>query len=107
GAPAYWAALEELFDDEPEARAVLFDASIADVIEDHVRDERLRIALHGQGIIGTFAGPRDPGTAWIRAMHSLGLLGGWGYGEGGVGRGSSCLAAGAAGARAPGGPAPP
>ena len=86
------AALEELFADDPEAREVLFEASIADVVERHVRDERLRIALHGQGIIGTFAGPRDPGTAWIHAMHSLGLIGGWSYVEGGMGRISFCLA---------------
>jgi phytoene dehydrogenase-like protein len=86
------AALEELFADDPEAREVLFDASIADVVERHVRDERLRVALHGQGIIGTFAGPRDPGTAWIHAMHSLGLIGGWSYVEGGMGRISLCLA---------------
>jgi phytoene dehydrogenase-like protein len=86
------AALEELFADDPEAREVLFDASIADVVQRHVRDERLRIALHGQGIIGTLAGPRDPGTAWIHAMHSLGLIGGWSYVEGGMGRISLCLA---------------
>ena len=86
------AALDELFADDPEAREVLFEASIADVVERHVRDERLRIALHGQGIIGTFAGPRDPGTAWIHAMHSLGLIGGWSYVEGGMGRISFCLA---------------
>ena len=29
-------------------------------------------ALHGQGVIGTFAGPRDPGTAWVHAHHRLG-----------------------------------
>ena len=86
------AALEELFADDPEAREVLFEASIAEVVERHVRDERLRIALHGQGIIGTFAGPREPGTAWIHAMHSLGLIGGWSYVEGGMGRISFCLA---------------
>jgi phytoene dehydrogenase-like protein len=86
------AALEELFADDPEALEVLFDASIADVVERHVRDERLRIALHGQGIIGTLAGPRDPGTAWIHAMHSLGLIGGWSYVDGGMGRVSFCLA---------------
>ena len=86
------AALEELFADDPEAREVLFDASIADVVERYVHDDRLRIALHGQGIIGTFAGPRDPGTAWIHAMHSLGLIGGWSYVEGGMGRISFCLA---------------
>lgn len=86
------AALEALFDDDPEAREVLFDASIADVVERHVTDERLRIALHGQGLIGTFAGPRDPGTAWIHAFHSAGLLGGWGYVQGGVGQVSFALA---------------
>ena len=94
------AALEGLFADDTEARAVLFDASIADVVEDHVKDERLRIALHGQGIVGTLAGPRDTGTAWIHAMHSLGLIGGWSYVEGGMGRISSCLAEAAADAGA-------
>ncbi len=86
------AALEELFADDPEARDVLFEASIAEVVERHVQDERLRTALHGQGIIGTYAGPRDPGTAWIHAMHSLGLIGGWSYVEGGMGRVSFCIA---------------
>jgi phytoene dehydrogenase-like protein len=85
------AALEDLFADDPEARDVLFEASIADVVERHVHDQRLRIALHGQGIIGTNAGPRDRGTAWIHAMHSLGLIGGWSYVEGGMGRVSFCI----------------
>ena len=70
----------------------MLDASIADVVERHVRDERLRTALHGQGVIGTFAGPRDPGTAWIHAHHSLGLIGGWSFVEGGMGRVSFLLA---------------
>ena len=86
------AALEELFADDSEALDVVLHASIADVVERYVRDERLRTALHGQGVIGTFAGPRDPGTAWVHAHHSLGLLGGWGFVEGGLGRVSFCLA---------------
>ena len=69
------AALEELFADDPEALDVSSTRSIADVVEHHVRDERLRTALHGQGVIGTFAGPRDPGTAWVHAHHRLGLAG--------------------------------
>jgi phytoene dehydrogenase-like protein len=85
------AALEALFADDPEARDVVLDVPIADVVERHVKDERLRTALHGQGVIGTFAGPRDPGTAWIHAHHSLGLLGGWSFVEGGMGRVSCCL----------------
>lgn len=88
--------LIELLDGDPEAVEVLFEASIADVIERHVRDERLRTALHGQGIIGTYAGPREPGTAAIHLMHASGTLegipGAWGYVEGGVGRISFMLA---------------
>jgi phytoene dehydrogenase-like protein len=85
--------LEELLGDDPDARdVVLGGASIAEIIERHVDDERLQTALHGQGIIGTNAGPRDPGTAWIHALHSLGLIGGWSYVEGGMGRVSFCLA---------------
>jgi phytoene dehydrogenase-like protein len=75
---------------------VLFEASIAEVIESHVSDERLHTALHGQGIIGTFAGPRDAGTAGVHALHSLGTLegrgGAWGYVEGGMGQVSFALA---------------
>ena len=92
GAAPDRAEVAELFSDDHEARDVVLDASIADVVEDHVKDERLRTALHGQGVIGTFAGPRDPGTAWIHAHHSLGLLGGWSFVEGGMGRVSFCLA---------------
>ena len=43
-------------------------------------------------MIGTWAGPRDAGTAGVRLMHNLGLIGGWGYVEGGMGRVSFALA---------------
>ena len=80
---------------DSEAIDALFHASIADVLEHHVRDERLRTALHGQGIIGTYAGPREAGTAGIHAHHSLGILdgmdGGWGYVDGGMGQISFAL----------------
>jgi phytoene dehydrogenase-like protein len=89
-----------LLGDDGEAKEVVIGLPVADLIERHVADERLRTALHGGGLIGTFAGPRDPGTAWIRAMHHLGLLGGWSYVGGGMGRVSFALAdaAGEAGA---------
>lgn len=86
------AAVAELFADDSEARDVVLHEPIADVVEQHVRDERLRTALHGQGVIGTFAGPREPGTAWVHAHHGLGLTGGWSYVEGGMGRVSLCIA---------------
>lgn len=90
------AEIEALLGHDPEAIEVVFEASIAQVVERYVKDERLRTALHGQGIIGTYAGPRDPGTAMIHLMHSLGSLQGepgvWGYVHGGMGRTSFALA---------------
>jgi phytoene dehydrogenase-like protein len=88
------AELAELFADDPEGLDVLLHRSIADVVEQHVRDERLRALLHGQGVIGTWAGPRDPGTAGVHAMHAMGTLadGRWGYVRGGTGRVSFALA---------------
>jgi len=90
------AELEARLGHDSELVETLFHTPIAEVIERHVADERLRTALHGQGIIGTFAGPRDPGTAAVHALHSLGTLdgrpGAWGYVEGGMGRISLALA---------------
>ena len=57
---------------------LLFEASIADVLDDHISDERLKTALFGQGIIGTWGGPRDPGTASIKLMHFQGDMDGRG-----------------------------
>jgi phytoene dehydrogenase-like protein len=89
-------ALEELLQHDQELIEVMFEESIASVIERHVRDERLRTALHGQGLIGTWAGPRDRGTAAIHAMHSMGTIegreGAWGYVHGGMGNVSFALA---------------
>jgi phytoene dehydrogenase-like protein len=86
------AQLTAMFADDPEAVEVLFDLAVADLVERHVSDPRLRAALHGAGVIGTWAGPRDPGTAAVRLMHNMGLIGGWGYVEGGMGRVSFALA---------------
>jgi len=88
--------LEDLLAEDPEAREVVFDASIGQVLERYVRDPRLVTALHGQGVIGTYAGPRDPGTAAIHLMHASGTLegrrGAWGFVRGGMGVVSLALA---------------
>ena len=44
----------------------MFEESIADTIDRYVDDQRLKDALFGQGVIGAYAGPRDPGTASVR-----------------------------------------
>src|SRR5438067_3137441 len=47
--------IEHLLRGDREAVDVVFRDSIAEVVERHVADERLRTALHGQGVIGTWA----------------------------------------------------
>ena len=75
---------------------LVFEASIADVLDDYIADERLKDALFGQGVIGTWGGPTDPGTASIKLMHYQGDLDGqgpvWGYVEGGMGMISFAIA---------------
>jgi phytoene dehydrogenase-like protein len=79
---------------------LVFEASIADVLDHYVDDERLKTALFGQGIIGTWGGPFEPGTASIKLMHYQGDLDGqgpvWGYVEGGMGMCSFAIAVAAA-----------
>jgi phytoene dehydrogenase-like protein len=86
---------EALGDDE--MVSVVFEESIVETLERYVDDPRLRDALAGQGVIGVWAGPRDPGTAAVRLMHAMGDLEGlgsvWGYVEGGMGRVSFAIAA--------------
>ncbi len=90
------AEIENLLGGDTELISMLFEDSIADVLDRYIDDERLKQALWGQGVIGTFAGPRDPGTASVHLMHSQGDLQGlgsvWGYVEGGMGRISFAIA---------------
>jgi len=66
------------------------------VLDNYISDERLKTALFGQGIIGTWGGPYEPGTASIKLMHYQGDLLGqgplWGYVEGGMGQISFAIA---------------
>jgi phytoene dehydrogenase-like protein len=81
--------IEERLGNDEEARAVLFDWSMAEYVEHYLHDEQLQAAYLGQGVIGTNASPFDKGTASVRFHHSSGRLGGmpgmWGYVKGGMG----------------------
>ena len=81
--------IENRLGQDEEARALLFDWSMAEFVERYLDDERLQCAYLGQGVIGTNASPFDPGTASIRFHHASGRLGGmpgmWGYVRGGMG----------------------
>ena len=77
-------------------RATL-EGSVADLVERYVRTPVLQATLATDGLIGTGAGPRDPGTAYVLAHHyagrALGVQGAWGFVRGGMGAVSAAAAA--------------
>jgi phytoene dehydrogenase-like protein len=88
--------IEELLKGEREMIDIVFSASIAEVLDDYMSDQRLKDALFGQGVIAAYGGPKDPGTASIKLMHYQGDLEGqgpvWGYVKGGMGMVSFAIA---------------
>jgi phytoene dehydrogenase-like protein len=90
------AEIERILGRDRELISIVFEESIAETLDRYVSDQRLKDALMGQGVIGTNAGPRDPGTASVHLMHHQGNLLGlgpvWGYVRGGMGRVSFAIA---------------
>jgi phytoene dehydrogenase-like protein len=74
----------------------LMTMSIADLLDDWFESPQVKGALAVNGVIGTWAGPYEPGTAYVMAHHSIGdvgdgQLGSWGYPEGGMGAVSAAI----------------
>ncbi|MGH2721563.1 MAG: phytoene desaturase family protein [Actinomycetota bacterium] len=72
--------------------------SAAGTVEAFFASDEVRGAFASQGVIGTAAGPRAPGTAWVMAYHALGgelngAAGTWAYVHGGMGSVTRALAA--------------
>ena len=68
----------------------LFTASIADVLHEWFASPQMQGVLSVSGVIGVWAGPRSPGTAYVMAHHKIGdagdgQLGSWGFPAGGMG----------------------
>lgn len=68
----------------------LFTMSITDLLDDWFESEQVKAGLTVNGVIGTWAGPDEPGTAYVMLHHSIGdvgdgHLGSWGFPEGGMG----------------------
>jgi len=86
--------IEARLDGDEVAIATLFEDSHTTTLERFFSD-RVVDALAGQGVIGTFASPRDPGTAYVNWHHSSGRLtgipGAWTYVRGGMGNVSFAL----------------
>jgi phytoene dehydrogenase-like protein len=74
----------------------LMAMSIADLLDDWFESPQVKASLAINGVIGTWAGPFSPGTAYVMAHHSIGdigdgHLGNWGFPEGGMGGVSAAI----------------
>jgi phytoene dehydrogenase-like protein len=68
----------------------LFTMSVTDLLDDWFESDEIKGMLTVNGVIGTWAGPDEPGTAYVMLHHSIGdvgdgHLGSWGFQQGGMG----------------------
>jgi len=92
----------------------LLTGSIADLLDRYFESDAVRGVLSVSGVIGTWAGPRSAGTAYVMLHHHIGEAGGpggtgggsppcgqkagaWGFPRGGMGAVAAAIAAAAGG----------
>src|SRR5207245_10102127 len=75
----------------------LMFSNMYDMMADYFESDYLRAAYAGQGVIGSFIGPKTTGSVFVLWHHMFGEVNGvqgmWGYVRGGMGRISFALAA--------------
>lgn len=73
---------------DAKARAT-FEGSAAELVERYVETPVLQAEMVNDGLIGTYAGPKTPGTGYVLIHHNagqaLGVQGAWGFVRGGMG----------------------
>lgn len=88
-------ALGDLEEDLPEAIELML-GSASTVLDRYFESPQLKGTLATDAIVGTFAPPSAPGTAYVLLHHVMGSAGGkrgvWGYVEGGMGALTTALA---------------
>jgi phytoene dehydrogenase-like protein len=74
----------------------IFTMSVADLLDDWFEHDGLMGSIASSGVVGVWAGPRTPGTAYNLLHHALGEIdgipGGWGQVVGGMGSISQAIA---------------
>jgi phytoene dehydrogenase-like protein len=74
----------------------LMTMSVGDLLDQWFEDDALKGCLASTGVVGVWAGPRTPGTAYNLLHHELGSIdgagGAWGHVRGGMGAISLALA---------------
>lgn len=75
----------------------LMTMSAADFLDEWFEFDPLKATKSASGIIGTFLGPRSPGSAYVLLHHYMGEIDGafraWGFQKGGTGAVSEAIAA--------------
>jgi phytoene dehydrogenase-like protein len=83
----------------PEGQAdweTLTVTSVADLLDHYFDSDKVKAPYATGGVIGVNAGPRDPGTAYVKFHHLIGSIdghqGAWGFVRGGMGSITRALA---------------
>jgi phytoene dehydrogenase-like protein len=69
----------------------LFTMSVGDLLREWFETDAVQAMMAVNGVIGAWAGPEEPGTAYVMLHHSIGdvgagsAVGQWGYPRGGMG----------------------
>jgi phytoene dehydrogenase-like protein len=75
----------------------MFTMSVADLLDEYFDHEAIKGSIASTGVVGVWAGPNTPGTAYNLLHHALGELNGvkgaWGHVIGGMGAISEAIAA--------------
>lgn len=85
-----------LSDEQFEYLTKLMTMSSADFLDEWFECDPLKATMSASGIIGTFMGPRSPGSAYVMLHHYMGDIDGafraWGFQRGGTGAVSMAIA---------------
>ncbi len=75
---------------------ILTETSIGDLLDRYFESDKVKAPFATGGVIGVNAGPRDPGTAYVKFHHLIGSIeghqGAWGFVRGGMGSITQALA---------------
>jgi phytoene dehydrogenase-like protein len=91
GRPPSWDEVASNFrtPEEKKIFQMFFLGSVADIAEYYFESDQMQATVSSSGLIGTFRGPRDPGTGYVKLYHSMGMATGhrgrWAYVRGAMG----------------------
>jgi phytoene dehydrogenase-like protein len=89
--PPSWAEVAAQFKSPEDAQIFqkVYLGSAADIAEHFFESPQMQAVVAATGIIGTFRGPRDPGTGYVKLYHTMGMATGhrgrWAYVRGAMG----------------------